>query len=310
MPSVKGTPIDVQVVGLDEVLAGIDRLEVFAARHAISIPRSSRLGLYIAVLRGLESGRLVHRGAPDVGGAMLELRQLIAIVDGLKANPSLAMAFRRLLDGHYLTLDAPTRDPGRDKQFELFVAARLALGGLATELAEPDIVIDLCGERVGIAAKRPRTPGGIKSAIQKGRGQVRKASQRGFLALDASMYPIPNGRVIAAFLDNVGDGPRATAERLQSIVAENIDVLRPSLMEEPERSGTLGMLLHLAVPFMVDGDRGFTASVGEAWLVLPARLRLFPALAPLVRCLGPSAQVLGSRPPVPGPARGRVSESP
>ncbi len=295
MRHVKSTPVAVNVVGIPELLAGIDRVEAFVTENGIAIPQSSRLGLYVAVLRGLMHGPVAHRGPIDVGGAVFELRQLIAIVDGLKTNPTLAAAMRVLLDGHYLTLDAPVHDPARDKQFELFVAARLALGGLRTELAEPDILVELGGDKVGIAAKRPRTPGGIKSAIRKAGRQVRKASPSGFLAVDASMYPLPNALVLAVFLDKVGDVPRATAERLQGLVYENFELLRPRLMEEPERSGTLGILFHLSIPIMVDGDRGFTAAVGEAWLVLPAKLRLTSALIPLLRCLGPNARVLASR---------------
>lgn len=299
----KGTPIHIDVVGSDQLLAGIDRLEAYAAANGVAIPRSSRLGLYIAVLRGLNSGRTAHRGPIDVGGAMFEVRQLIAIVDGLNANPSIAAAFRVLLDGHYLTLDAPTHDPARDKQFELFVAARLALGGLLIELAEPDIVVDLCGNRIGIAVKRPRTAAGIKSAIQKAGRQVRKASPRGFLAVDATMYPLPNAHVLAVFLDKVEDVQRATAERLRGLVYENFELLRPRLMQEPERSGTLGILFHLAMPVMMHNDRGFTAAVGEAWLVVPAKLRLFPALAQLLLCLGPNARILASTPRAQHPTR-------
>jgi len=296
MVAVKGAPIAVDVVGMPEFLAGIERVEAFAAHNGITIPRSSRLGLYMAVLRGLNSRPIAHRGPIDVGGAIFELRQLIAIVDGLKATPSLSAALRVLLDGRYLTIDAPTHDPARDKQFELYVAARLALGGLRTELAEPDIIVDLCGDRVGIAAKRPRTAPGIKSAIKKGGRQVRRARPRGYLAVDASMYPLPKALVLAVFLDKVDDVQRATAERLRSLVYENFHLLRPRLMEEPERSGTLGMLFHLSMPVMIDGERGFTAAVGEAWLIIPAKLRPVPALVPLLRCLGPNAHILASVP--------------
>lgn len=295
--AVNGTPIELRATGLDDLLAGAARIEAFAARHSLSIPPVSRLRQYIAVLRGLKSGVSAHVGTPDVGGAVLELRQLVAIIDGLGEVPSLPTTFKRLLDGHYLTLDAPTSDPARDAQFELFVASRLALGGLRTRLAEPDVVVDLCGEPIGIAAKRPRTPGGLKSAIRKGRHQVRNQGVRGFLALDASMYPIPDGQLIAAFLDRTDDAPRAAREQLVAIVARSQHLLTPRLMEEPEYSGTLGLLFHLAVPFVVETDAGFTAVVGEAWLALPSKYRLFPALARLVGSLGPAARILAAAPP-------------
>jgi hypothetical protein len=292
MNAVKGAPISIDVVGMPEFLAGIDRVETFAAQNVISIPRASRLGQYMAVLRRLGSGRPAHRGPIDVGGAILELRQLVAIVDGLTAAPGIARMLKVLLDGHYHTIDASTHDRARDTQFELYTAARLALGGLRTELAEPDIVIELEGERVGVAAKRPRSTAGIKSAIQKAGRQVRKATARGYLAIDASMYPFPNGTVLAAFLDQVEDADRAAAQQLHRVVSDNFAVLRPRLAEEPERSGLAGILFHLAVPFTVDSERALTVVVGEAWLVLPAKLRPFRALASLMPCLGQSARVL------------------
>ena len=103
--------------------------------------------------------------------------------------------------------------------------------------------------------------------------------------------------LIAAFLDKTEDAPRAAAEQLLGIVSRNQRLLTPRLMEEPEYSGTLGLLFHLAVPFVVETDAGFTAVVGEAWLALPAKYRLFPALAPLVRCLGQRAHILAVAPP-------------
>lgn len=311
MPDVKGALLEVHAVGLQEAVAGIERIEAFASTHGISIPAASRLGRYVAVLRELTVTRTARRGAVDVGGALVEVHQLTAIVDGLQANPSLAAAFRVLLDGHYLTLDAPTHDPARDKQFELYVAARFALGGLPTSLAEPDVVVEFGGEKIGIAVKRPRTAGGIKSAIQKGRRQVRNMGQQpGFLAIDTSMYPLPNARVLATFLDNAADRHRAAAQRLKGLVDENRSVVFPTLMDEPERSGTYGILFHLAVPFMVDGDRGFTAAVGEAWILAPAKLRPFRGLVPLLRCLGTTVYIFGVGRLVFGADRLRGPESP
>ena len=43
-----------------------------------------------------------HAAPIDVGGALVELRQLIAIVDGLNTAPQLAPALRVLLDGRDL----------------------------------------------------------------------------------------------------------------------------------------------------------------------------------------------------------------
>jgi hypothetical protein len=295
-PELSGATIGVVAVGLAELLAGTERLEAYAAQHLIPIPPRSRLDLYISVVRGLASGRPAHLSLVDVGGAMLEVRQLATIVDGLNDRPELAASFKRLLRGKFLTLDAPVKDEARDLQFELYVAARLALSGLRVELLEPDIVVHLGTKRLGVAAKRPRSAGGLKSAIEKGGRQLRANAVRGFLALDASMYPLPDAQLIAAMLEKVEDVPRAASDRLHAIASGAQRLLGRRLLQEPERSGALGVLLHLSVPFFIDRETHFTAAVGEAWLALPAKFQLRQELAAVVSCLGSNAKILALAP--------------
>lgn len=308
-PELTGAPIGVVAVGLAELLPGVERVEAYASARSIPIPPQSRLDLYIKVVRGLASGSPAHLGLVDVGGAMLELRQLVAIVDGLNDRPVLAESFKRLLRGKFLTLDAPVKDEARDLQFELYAAARLALSGLRVELLEPDIVVHLGTRRIGIAAKRPRSAGGLKSAIEKGGRQLRANALRGLVALDASMYPVPDSQLIAAMLEKLEDVPRAASERLQAIAAGAQRLLGRRLMQEPERSGAFGLLLHLSLPFFIDQGPHFTVHVGEAWLALPAKFQLRTELAMVVASLGPNARILASAPPRSSPAGGRNEPS-
>jgi hypothetical protein len=161
---------------------------------------------------------------------------------------------------------------------------------------------------LGIAAKRPRTAGGLKGAIEKGGRQLRANGVRGFLALDTSMYPLPDAHLIAAMLEKVEDVPRAASERLQAIAASAQRLLGRRLMQEPERSGALGMLLHLSIPFFIDQGPHFTAAVGEAWLALPAKFQLRQELAALGSRLGSNAHVLALAPASSSP--GEVGASP
>lgn len=278
----KGTPIDIEVVGLEDLRAGYVRLGEYAASCGIRIPPTSRIALYG---RALERCRTVDQGSPvDAHTAAIELRQLIAIVDGLRDTPSFRTEFRNLLGGQYGTIFAPVRDPDRDKQFELFVGAKLALGGLAVRLEEPDLAVYVAGARIPVAAKRPRSSRGIKSALRGGCHQVGKAGARGLVAIDASMYPVP-GQLIVALAEDAADVPKATAAQLDEVIRSNDLVLRSALRDEPEKTGTLGVLFHMAVPFSVDLQSKLQFLVGEAWALVLARRELWAEAQPVLAAL-------------------------
>ena len=60
--------------------------------------------------------------------------------------------------------------------------------------------------------------------------------------------------------------------------------------------------------FLATGLRGLTVVLGEAWLVLPAKLHPFPALKALMPCLGPKPRILLDTRTVPsGPPANKVS---
>lgn len=265
-----GTPIAADVVGLDQLVAGYERIADFVARNGIRLHPASRIAEYGRTLDSLvRSG-----GLEQVDGhtASLELRQLVAIVDGLQGLPNFAPELRALNSGHHSSLLAPTHDPGRDKQFELFVAATLANRGLRVELEEPDVGVDLSGIRVGVAAKRPRSAQGIESALRDARDQIRRTRRPGLVAIDATMFPVPDGRVITAWVDTPKDVGRATSSQLTDVVAQSSPLLSRALGAEPSETGTIGILLHMAVPYTIDIESKLQMLIGEAWsLVLPSR---------------------------------------
>ncbi len=64
---------------------------------------------------------------------------------------------RAMLGGPDITKDE-TNSIARNTQFELYVGAVLAFGGVSLELEEPDLTVQYLGRVTGIAAKRVRSP--------------------------------------------------------------------------------------------------------------------------------------------------------
>ncbi len=289
----EGTPIETEVVGLEHLRAGYKRLTRYAADCGFRIQPTCRVAMYGRALDRTFARDRRDDDPVNAHTAAFELRQLVTIVDGLGELAALRTVFRRLLEGPYGTLFSRVRDQGRDVQFELFVAAKLALGGLTVSLEEPDIAVQVAGQRIPIAAKRPRSPRGIKSALRGGCHQVARAGAKGFVAVDASMYPIP-GQLLVALVDGAGDVPRTTAAQLHQVIRSNESVLHAALRYEPEKTGTLGVLFHMAVPFSVDLETKLQFLVGEAWTLVLARRELLREARPILAALGAASRAARS----------------
>jgi hypothetical protein len=81
---------------------------------------------------------------------------------------------------------ASIHSPGRDLQFELYVATRLQMAGLSPTLAEPDIQASLSGWHFGVAVKRVKSSNAFLKEIQSACDQIKRTGKDGIIALDYS----------------------------------------------------------------------------------------------------------------------------
>jgi hypothetical protein len=82
-------------------------------------------------------------------------------------------------------LEANERNPlARNTQFELYIAATLAMGGALIRFAEPDVRLMYAGRDVGIAAKRVTSPAQIRRRTLAAAEQIARAGGGGFIALN------------------------------------------------------------------------------------------------------------------------------
>jgi hypothetical protein len=101
------------------------------------------------------------------------------------ALPTFISLVRRMLEDSGLPQDSGAETPGRDAQFELFVAAVCQSAGLEpVGYEEPDVICSLDGVRYAIAAKRVKSLGSLDKRVKKAAEQIQRASLPGIIAVE------------------------------------------------------------------------------------------------------------------------------
>lgn len=93
--------------------------------------------------------------------------------------------------------------PGRDAQFELYLAAICQNAGLLpVDYEEPDVTCTVEGTKFGIAAKRLKRLSQIKNRIRKAADQIKNANLPGIIALDLSFARNQGNRPIISQVES------------------------------------------------------------------------------------------------------------
>lgn len=123
--------------------------------------------------------------------AMRELHMFEFIFD--QANDPNDKTFRKLVskcikDSALAEEDVrKERTPGRDSQFELYIAAACKAARLTpVEHSSPDVLFSIGNLRYCIEAKRPKSIEAIDSCLHDASVQIRESGLAGFIAIDTS----------------------------------------------------------------------------------------------------------------------------
>ncbi|MEZ6049169.1 MAG: hypothetical protein R3C11_27055 [Planctomycetaceae bacterium] len=92
--------------------------------------------------------------------------------------------------------------PGRNYQFQLYVAALCTNARLPTRHQEPDVTCLVGSTLLGIAAKRLKTIRAFKENVKNAADQVRLAGIPGIVALDLTLAQNPANRHITSSLES------------------------------------------------------------------------------------------------------------
>jgi hypothetical protein len=165
----------------------VDRLEEALRIRKITPPAGCRYLKYRNVLRARRDH--VPSNAPNQEQlyATGELFQMTWIVGCFFEDDDIwPMIERAFFQDVTVPTGVNTHSPGRDQQFELYVAARLQMAGLPASFAEPDIRSALSGWPFAVAAKRVKSRKGLLRQIKGARDQIERVAPDGIIALDYS----------------------------------------------------------------------------------------------------------------------------
>lgn len=179
----------------------VQRLTQFGVR----INPSSRFG---RAQRALRRPDIIQPNDPDYQIALESIRdnyQLRLIVDTMDAHresKAFKDAAKLLRKDLALPQDELKDTPGRNYQFQLYVAALCTNSGLATRHEEPDITCDVVGTAFGIAAKRLKTTDSLEANIKEAAAQIACAGHQGIIALDMTIAQNPANRRVMSTIES------------------------------------------------------------------------------------------------------------
>lgn len=105
-----------------------------------------------------------------------------------RSDPEFLAIVKRVLKDSALPQQDLEKSPGRDKQFELYLAAICQHAGLLpVACAEPDVTCVADGIGFCIAAKRLKSFKSLKEHISKAADQIAKSKRPGVITLDLSL---------------------------------------------------------------------------------------------------------------------------
>lgn len=196
-----------RVSGLSGTKLGIHRLRWAIAQLAecgITVPRSGRHYAALRLLERLErnsetlsiNDQAQLELAAEADRSAFELMMIVwaAWQTQRPGGPFTMARITEILDGSALPDEKLTR--ARDKQFELFVGALLALSRLTVFDGEPDLRVDIGSEIVGIAAKRIRSanPNTIRARVAAATEQLRRVRDPDASTLRSDLIDLVGGR--------------------------------------------------------------------------------------------------------------------
>jgi hypothetical protein len=207
----------------------IARLEA----HGAKVPLSGRLHRARRIAENLRDGRL----SPDDTAEWDRTREAFRTIweFALIANtiptghaPTLQNV-RQALAGPFL----PNRhrdDPARNSQFELYVAALLAMGDVKTRGMEPDLRFTTAYGEYGVAVKRVRSPKKLQARASHAARQLRNHGVRGLVAVN-----------MEAFLEDLSVA-EATVEEAGKQFTARVGALNTLLEKVSAKAGVVGVL--------------------------------------------------------------------
>lgn len=246
--------LSVHVERPSETRARLVRLKERLAAHRVSLP-PGRLARFEQLSEEFAAKRL----GPALPGRSRELAELLegtrdfheiaVIIEHLlpptpPADPAVLSKLKFVLGGAPFPSEDANQLP-RSTQFELYVAALCARGGLRVKFREPDIVTTVRGISLGLASKRAAGSAHVRRLFVDAASQLRRAHLNGVVALSLDRLFRPNDeRLFSGSAEGVKpEAPRIIEAALRRYI--------PELNRAAASSPALALFAFVVVPVAV-----------------------------------------------------------
>ena len=226
-------------------------------------PRTATEGMVRAIQANLER---VAEGIDlwefplrDSFRSLLEARMFVHIVFRLekKLRP---LHWKALVQGALRPEDDGESTPHRDYLLELYVASTAEAAGMAVELTEPDVIVSVAGQTLGIAAKRVKSRKKLLANAKKAARQIEfSAAEKGVVFIDVSHLMNENAvalRYLRGTPDQDGSG--SVHGKLMRFGSEERAIQEILALPQVE-----GIILRHAVPAII--AKSFIPATLETW---------------------------------------------
>lgn len=135
---------------------------------------------------------------------MYQLQLIVDTMDDFRDDPKFLANVERLLKDSAIPQEGNDNTPGRNYQFQMYLAAICLRSNLAVTHGEPDVTCVAEGIKFAIAAKRLKKFKQLKDRIKDGIDQIERASLPGIIAIDLTMaWNTKNQPVISSIQSQV-----------------------------------------------------------------------------------------------------------
>lgn len=171
----------------------------------VRIDPSSRIG---RAYRALSRPDVIQPEDPDYQIILesicdnYQLRLIVDTIDAHRDSKTFKDAACLLRKDLSLPQDELKDTPGRNYQFQLYVAALCTNAGLPTRHEEPDFTCVIDGTTIGVAAKRLKTINSLQSNVKSAAAQIAVAGFPGIIALDLTIAQNPTNRRVMSAIES------------------------------------------------------------------------------------------------------------
>ncbi len=214
-------------------------------KFGISVAPTSRLRLYERRLeQAADESRVIDPALADaLTFDLREIDELIEILEGFDQEPTEGELTRlRLLPKGHEHPDSKANARSRDAQYELFLRAVFKRGGCAVVMTEPDLLVDVAGNAVQVAAKRPASERRLEDRLRHAVTQVERRSEPAVVALSLDHAIRPPGR----FLEVASEESLAPA--VAALVGGFLAPQLPRIARRVRGRGVNGVLFTTRIP--------------------------------------------------------------